>query len=438
MKSLWFRQAVPSILLFVSMNGQAEDLLEIYQEALQADPALAAAKADYEANLQAKPQARSAFLPQLNASAGYEYTDQSYQDAAAFFSDDDFSTKTYGIQLNQALFNKTRWTQIAQADTTIARSAAEFTVAQQDLIIRVAQSYFDVLNAQDTLDFAQAEKDAIYQQLQQTQQQFDVGLIAITDVQESQAQYDLAKAREIDAQNQLEISKEALHAIINRSTAGLSTLRESSPLPHPEPNDVKAWVDTSLDTNPELIAVSYSMQLAQQEINARKGGHYPTLGLAATYGVNDSDGGFSTGEVADTTVGVELNLPIYTGGLTKAQVSEARSLYKRAQMERERAKRNLVQQTRASFSNVAAGISRVKALKQALKSTQTAADAAQVGFEVGTRTSVDVLLALRETYRARRDYSEARYNYILSTLQLKQAAGSLNEDDLKAVNSWLQ
>ena len=426
------------ILLLASQAVNSENLLQVYQEALRADPALAAAEAAYQATLQTKPQARAGLLPQINASAGYNYTDQSYKDAAVFFRDDHFTTKNYGLRLDQTLFNKTIWVQLDQADSSIAKSAAELTAARQDLMIRVAQAYFDVLTAQDSLEFVTAEKNAIHQQLKQSQQQFEVGLIAITDVHESQAQYDLSIAQEIDAKNQLDISKEALHTIINRHTLGLSSLNDASPLPRPEPENIQQWVETSLETNPQLKAIGYAVKLAEQEIDKRKGGHYPTLGLAATYGVNDSDGGFSSGEVTDGTVGLELKLPIFTGGLTTAQVSEARSLYEKALKEQERVKRSTVQQVRASYLNVLAGISRVSALKQALKSTQTAADAAQVGFEVGTRTAVDVLLALRETYRAQRDYSKARYDYILSTLRLKQAAGSISENDLKIINSWLQ
>ncbi len=424
--------------LLASQPLWSEDLLQVYQAALEADPAFAAARAEHQAALQAKPQARAAFLPQINASAGYSYTDQDYEDAAAFFRDSNFTTKKYGLRLDQALFNKQRWAQLEQADSRIAQSTAELTAAQQDLIIRVAQAYFDVLSAEDNLAFVKAEKKAIQQQLEQAKQQFEVGLIAITDVHESQAQYDLSVAQEINAQNQLDISREALQAIIGRSANGLSSLGEDAPLPRPEPEDIRKWVETSLQTNPQLKAVGYAVKLAEQEIEKRKGGHYPTLGLAATYGVNDADGGFSAGEVTDGTIGVELSLPIFSGGLTRAQVAEARSLYEKALKEQERARRNTVQQTRASYLNVLAGISRVTALRQALKSTQTAADAAQAGFEVGTRTAVDVLLALRETYRARRDYAKARYDYILSMLRLKQAAGSLSEDDLKMVNNWLQ
>lgn len=438
MRTRGFNFALMLSLLLMYQSANSEDLLQIYQEALQADPALAAAEANHQATLQAKPQARAAFLPQLSASAGYDYTDQSYKDSAAFFNDDDFTTKQYGLRLDQTLFNKTRWAQLDQADSSIAQSAAELNGAKQDLITRVAQAYFDVLASEDNLEFTKAEKEAIHQQLKQSQQQFEVGLIAITDVHESQAQYDLSVAQEIDAKNQLDINQEALHTIIGRYANGMSSLNEASPLPRPEPENIQQWVETSLDTNPELKAIGYAVKLAEQEINKRKGGHYPTLGLAATYGVNDSDGGFSSGEVTDTTIGLALNVPIYTGGLTSAQVSEARSLHQKALKEEERTKRSTVQQTRASYLNVLAGISRVAALKQALKSTQTAADAAQVGFEVGTRTSVDVLLALRETYRARRDYSKARYDYILSTLRLKQATGSLNGNDLKIVNSWLK
>ena len=419
----------------------AEDLADVYRLATEADPQLAAAHAKLQATLQGRPQAKSALLPQINASAGVESHDQRYDDVpparSPFFNDTTFTRKRYGLRLDQSLYDRQSWLRLAQADSRIAQARAEFEAARQALIVRTAEAYFNVLAAQDNLEFAKAEKAAIAHQLEQTRERFEVGLLPVTDVRESEAKYDLATAQEIDAENRLDVARENLRVIIGRLPDSLAPLKDDFPLAVPEPQDIDAWVKTALENSLALRAARYAVETARQEVKRRRAGRLPTLALSAEHGVQDDSGGFSEGKATDTVVGLALQVPLYTGGRISAQVAEARSLLTQAERQLDRQKRETIRQTRASYLNVLAGISRVKALRQALASTRTAHEAVEAGYEVGTRTAVDVLLALRDTYRARRDYSRARYDYILSTFRLKQAAGTLTVSDLKKINDWL-
>ncbi|MCK5922084.1 MAG: TolC family outer membrane protein, partial [Methylococcales bacterium] len=358
-------------------------------------------------------------LPQINAQAAYDLIDTECRDTGAACKDGSYKSTSYGLNLDQVIYNKDSWLRFAQADSQIAQAEAQIMAARQELMVRTAEAYFDALSAKDSLEFAEAEKEAIARQLEQSRERFEVGLIAITDVKESEAQHDLAIAEEIDAQNQLNISGENLQAIIGRLPKSLQPLSESFELVTPEPANIQKWQDSALENSLSLRAAQFALESAEKEVDRRRAGHHPTLGLKAQYGNVDNDGGFQLGETTNSSVGLEFKLPLYSGGLTSAQVGEATQLHQQALKNFELQRRESVRQTRASYLNVIAGISRVKALNQALSSTETAAEAAQAGFEVGTRTAVDVLLALRETYRAKRDYSRARYDYILSTFRLK-------------------
>jgi len=435
-----YRALVFGILLFSGLIINplaAESLQDIYELALTADPTLGAAEAEYQAALQTRPQARAALLPQINAQAGYDLVNSKFKNSADIFKNDDYASKGYGISLNQALYNKDAWIRLSQADGQIAQAEAKIQAARQELMVRTAEAYFDELSAQDNLEFAEAEKEAISRQLEQSLERFEVGLIAITDVKESEAQFDLAVAEEIDANNQLDIAKEKLQTIIGRLPENLQPLSDDFKLVTPDPADIQKWEETALENSLSLRTAQYALETAKQEVDRRRAGHHPTLGLQAEYGNKENDGGFNKGTSENTTVGLQFQLPLYSGGLTSAQVGEATQLHEQARNSYEMQRRESVRQTRESYLNVIAGISRVKALNQALKSTNTAAEAAQAGFEVGTRTAVEVLLALRETFRAKRDYSRARYDYILSTFRLKQAAGTLTTQDIVNINQWL-
>ncbi|MCG5515127.1 MULTISPECIES: TolC family outer membrane protein [unclassified Ectothiorhodospira] len=436
--------------LFVSLTTAAAplyatDLLEVYRTAQERDAELRTAEAEFRAALEARPQARSALLPQIEGTLGYAYTDSDQKGRPSF----DYQTRTFELSLNQTLYDHTNYVALRQADLGVAQATAVRDAARQELILRVAEAYFGVLSAKDNLSFAEAEKEAIGRQLEQADQRFEVGLIAITDVKEAQAQFDLAVAEEIAAQNRLDQAQEDLAVITGQFYENLPELSDRMPLVLPDPADRNQWVETAREANLNLVAQRLSTEVAAQDIKRQRSGHYPTLGLSASYNdqaFNDLPdfGGQTSGTTSqqfldrqDTQVGVQLRVPIYTGGRVSSLTREARENFDAAREQQELAERQTVQQTRSAFLSVNAGISRVRALEQALESTRASFEAAEAGFEVGTRTAVDVLLELRQVFRAERDFAEARYDYLLNTLRLKQAAGTLSQEDLISVNTWL-
>jgi outer membrane protein len=287
----------------------------------------------------------------------------------------------------------------------------------------------------DNLRFAQAEREAIEQQLRQTRQRFEVGLTAITDVHEAQARYDLAVSEEIQAKNLLDTALEQLRELTGRTFEEFAKL-DGVPLAVPEPTDIDAWVNTALKQNLELLAADAQVEVARQESRRQRFQRYPTLDLEATYG--HSENPVFRQDTEDKIISLQLNFPFYQGGLISSRTREAEQLYNQALALLEQQRRATTRQTRDAYLNVTSGIAQVRATRQALESTRTALEATQAGFEVGTRTAVDVLNSQREVYRAERDFARARYDYLLSTLQLKQAAGMLSEEDLQKVNALLQ
>ena len=413
----------------------AENLLDVYKLARQNDPTYLAAAAEYNAAKEASPIARAPVLPQINLSGRHTEIDQS-QTTLTINNDTPYHENSYTLTLTQTLYNKQQFEQISQADAKVAQAAAKFNNAKLDLILRTAQAYFNVLAAQDNLVFAKAEKEAIEQQLQQTKQRFEVGLTAITDVHEAQARYDQSVASEIGAQNQFAITQEILREITHQPPGTLSTLNADSPLLTPDPADVDQWVKTALDRNLLLLASQKAMEVAQSAIDVARAGHYPTLDLQANYTNYDASGGFNT-HLDGTTVALVLNVPLYAGGGVSAATSEAAALQQQSMDLYEQQRRATERGTRNSYLTVIADISTVKALKQALRSSQTALEATQAGFEVGTRTAVDVLNSQQLKFLAESNYSKSRYDYILETLRLKQVAGTLTEEDVANINSWL-
>ncbi|TVP89849.1 MAG: type I secretion protein TolC [Thioalkalivibrio sp.] len=424
-----------------AVPAQSEDLLQVFERAQQQDAELRAAEAEYRAILEARPLARSAILPQLSGDA----------ELGAFYSDPDGrpsvdgSRREIGLSLNQSVFDRRNTIGLRQADLRIDQAAADLDAARQDLILRVAEAYFGVLVAQETLEFRRAEREAISRQLDQTQRRFEVGLIAITDVKEAQAQFDIAAAEEIAAENALNLSQEQLAVITNRYYDRLAALGEVLDMVSPDPDDPQDWVDAALQANQELRARRLATETAREQIGRQRAEGLPTLGLAASV----SDTGFSgTGggggdrdrfvDSTDANIGLRLDIPLYTGGRVSALTREAREEFEAAQEALVLTERRTVENTRSSYLSVVANASRARALAQALESTQAAFESAQAGFEVGTRTQVDVLLALREVFRAERDYSEARYGYLLDTLRLQRAIGSLTVSDLQHINQFLE
>ena len=431
---------VISILAF-SYAGyvQANSLVDIYSMAKQFDADIQIAESRYNAEALARPIARANILPQVSISGSTSDVRQESEGQTFGVAGDrvNFNDHRYTLSINQALYHHDFYVQLRQAKNTVARAKVDLDAAHQELMIRTSDAYFNVLSAQDTLTYRNSEKEAIERQLEQAKKRFEVGLIAITDVKEAQASYDLAVASEIEAQNALEISKDALEVIIAQRIENIDSLSDRMELISPEPNDVEEWVFKALDQNLALLSSEYSTKIAVQEIQLQQSRHLPTLDIIASHSDTDTGGLSGSFESEDTRIGLELNIPLVEGGRTYYRTKEARHNAELAQSEHEKVRRETVQSTRDAYLNVIAGISRVKALARALESTEAAAQAAEAGFQVGTRTSVDVLLALQETFEAKRDYSRARYDYLLNTLRLKQATGTLSIDDLLQIDGWL-
>jgi outer membrane protein len=440
-------------------TGQAVSLLEVYQQALQSDPAIHEAEARRLAALEAKPQARGVLLPQISAGGTWSKTDFSGSQFNVALNRDlgitqDSETTTYGLTLQQTIF---RWDQIVglkRANKTVARAEAIREAAQQDLIIRVAQRYFDVLAAEDRLRSIHADRQAIARQLEQAKQRFEVGLIAITDVQESQAAYDQSIAAEIAAKRALATAREFLREITGEYVSQLSAPQEDFPLRSPDPNSERQWVDLSLSQNLNLVASRLDEQLARDEISFRRTGHYPTLDLEVSTGnqVTTGDGetvgldpidptlpAFSTidDDFDQDQIRLQLNVPLFAGGTTSSRVREAVYLHRASREQLQRVTRETERLSRDAYLGVISEMSRVQALEQAVASSRTALEATQAGFEVGTRTIVDVLNSQFALFAALTNYEQSRYDYIMNVLRLKQAAGSLQVQDLEEIDAWL-
>jgi len=453
------RLLLPLAVLFAALPAGAESLLEVYQRALQSDPLIREAEANRRATEEAVPQARGLLLPQLSASASESRG--TAEGASAFqqvtptgetitvtsdFQDESIETTQWQIELRQTVFRWDQFVGLKQAGKQVARAEADFEAAQQDLIVRVATRYFDVLAAEDALEAAQASKRAIDRQLEQAQQRFEVGLIAITDVQEAQAAYDQAIAEEIAAKRQLASSREFLREITGEYLKDLETPGQQLALETPDPAEEDDWVDTAFEQNLALIAARLNAEIASQEIDSRRSGHYPTLDLVATRSDFDREfersnegGPFNdvfNNQTSDS-IALEFRIPLFSGGRTSAQVREAVHLHRAAREQLQRVARETERQARDAYLGVLAEISRVKALRQAVSSAKTALEATEAGFEVGTRTTVDVLDAQQQVFSARTNYRRARYDYLLNVLSLKQAAGILRIQDLEDIDSIL-
>ncbi len=410
--------------------AQAETLLQAYREAEANNPQFRIADTERLAVLEQRTQVQSRLLPsvELSGNVNKQFADGNSSDAF---------TSGYTVDLAYPIFKRDNQIEFERAEKRIEKSEVNYLDAQQNLMILVALRYFDVLAAQDNLGFSRANKNAIKKHLDQSQQRFDVGLIAITDVQESQARYDLATAEEISAQKNLSIAREAAREVTNLSLEKISPLSQELPLKEPNPADVDTWVTAALENNPALRAAHYDVEIAMQAIDISRAGHLPVVNIVGRHAYNDSDaGGFGGGYSHVNSVGVQVRVPLYVGGAIKAQTREAGLRHQQALDTVEANRRAVERDTRDAYLSVIAAISRVKALAQAVKSSQTAYDATQTGFDVGTRTAVEVLDSQRDLLAAQRDYARARYDYVLSTLQLKRASGQLTIADLEALEQW--
>jgi outer membrane protein len=424
-------------ILFSLLSGSlyAQNLIDIYQLAEQNDASLKMAQANYLTAKASLPLVTSTQKPQVNLSVQQSLRESGNSSIGSNTNRD----LGYTLSLTQTIYNAKTSAQIESVDASVRQAAANLKVAEQDLVIRVATRYFAILSAQDSVKFARAEQNAIARQLEQAQKRFEVGLIAITDVHEAQALYDRSLAQSLLAENQLDNTFQALQVITaETSSSTLAQLGDQLSLIIPQPADIQAWVDTSLQYNQNLVAALAASRAAKFELDSQSRGNYPTVDFNASY--NDSridDDRLGDSNQDDISLMLQLNIPLFTGGRIDATRQQAASKYLFAQNTALLQNRLTSQQTRIAYLGVVSGIGQVKAFKQALNSSTTALKATEAGFEVGTRTSVDVLVSLRETFRAQRDYSSARYDYLINTLKLKQAAGLLSPKDLTAINRWL-
>ena len=407
----------------------AQDLLATYRQAAQSDPELRSAQSGLEAARQANPQARAALLPQVSFSANVAANHSA--------SHGGYDSSGYTLSLRQSLYNRKNRASLRSADADIAQSESDYTASVQDLIVRVSEAYFDILGANDNVEFVQAEKKAIARQLEQARKRFEVGLIAITDVHEAQAQYDLATASEITARNKVDSAKEALRQITGQTPESLAILKDSIQLDRPEPDRLEVWTQKALDNNPSLLALEYARNAAWANIEVQNSGFYPSIDLVGSHTHAWTDGGAVPGSSDDTKLALQLSLPIFEGHARNSRVAQAEHQYAAAEYDYDRQRRAIVRNVTDAFRNVGAQITRIRALEQALVSSRSALKATQAGFDVGTRTIVDVLDAQRNVYSAERDLKRARYDYLLSQLALLQAAGYVGEEHLTVINAWL-
>ncbi len=428
------------LLLAVSGVTRADDLVSVFGLALDSDPQYQAAIASHDAALEVVPQSLALLLPDINLRADVSRNRFHNRKPEPDEKENTYSTnKDYSALLRQSVYARDRFIALEQADSRVAQADAELESAYQDLIIRVARRYFIVLGAMDNLEFVQADKAAIARTLDQAKQRFEVGLAAITDVYEAQARYDTAVSEEINAEKLLDDAREALRELTGESPGEVEILREEIPLAEPQPAAKEQWVETATGQNPLLLAARAATEAARQEVEIKRSGHYPTVDVTAGYSRrNVSFGGLVPLNRNDSAIGLEVVLPVYQGGLVSSQTRESRFLLDQTQQDGVRIFREVERQARDSYRGVLSEISRVKALKQAVISSDKALEASEAGFEVGTRTIVDVLDSQRELLRVRRDHARSRYDYLLNTLSLKQAAGILEEPDLVQINGLLE
>jgi outer membrane protein len=429
---------------------------------LQNDPALREAEANYLATAEARPQARSGLLPSLQLSSTNARSDsenpnppldfQTGQPSQVISSTESTrDQRNLSLSLNQSIFDWSRYVSLRQADKVVARAETDFAAAQQDLLLRVADTYFNVLAAEDTLASAVAARESIARQLEQAERRFEVGLIAITDVQETQAGFDTAVADEIAAQRALATAQEFLREIIGEYVTDLAGPTDELPLLNPDPANPEQWVNTAMQQNLALISSRIGRDIAEDDIKITRAARFPTLDFSTSLNDQTSDltqtNNFfnlpSSGNSA-TTVSEGYNwsfnfsVPLYTGGLNRSRIQQNVYRHRVAMEALERIARQTERETRDAYLGVISEISRVQALRQAVQSSQTALRATEAGFEVGTRTSVDVLTSQNNLRRAETTYARSRYDYILNVLRLKQAAGGLSAEDLREVDGWLQ
>ena len=432
-------------LALASAPALAADLLQVYRDAVAYDAQFASAKAAWEAGQEKLPQGRAGLLPVISATASTTWNDVDYNRRMLNTPpiDAQYNTNGYTLTLTQPIFRWQNIEQYGQSKLQVVAADAQFAQARQDLVLRVAQAYFDVLLAQDSLGLAQAQKKAIGEQLEAAKRNFEVGTATITDTHEAQARFDLVTAQELAAQNDLEIKRQALRQVIGKVPESLAVLRAQVQLQRPQPDDMGKWVEAAESGSPLVAAQQAALEIADKEINKQRAGHLPTLDLVATRGRSSATGGLAAGvslpgsDTHSNTIGLQLTLPIFAGGAVMSKDREAVALREKARADLDNTRRAAALGARQAYLGVTSGMAQVRAYEQALVSSQSALDSNKLGYEVGVRINIDVLNAQQQLFATRRDLAKARYDTLVAQLRLKAAAGSLGEDDVQAINALL-
>src|SRR5215469_13246482 len=452
------------VLLVLPLAAPAKDLIGVFQDALQNDPVIRQADANRLAARESKPQALAALLPQINGTAGWTRDHNSGIQTQIFSVPNpaipgtqqlitaqlpdtiDGTTYQWGLNLRQNVFSWSNWMALKAASHEVAQAEANYAAAEQQLILRTSQAYFAVLTAYDTLQADQTALEAISRQLDQANKRFEVGLIAITDVEDAKAARDSAASTVIAAKRTLATNEDQLQEITGQQYDALAKPGPDMPLNNPEPAEQDRWVNISLEQNLTLISSRLQADIARENVRVAQGGHMPTLDLVAgrSWDYTSSDQIFDgqrfsnvDSKVNDRQIGLQFTLPIYSGGFTQSKVRQAQYQWIAAKEGVVQSSRATERQARDAYLGVISGIARVQALRQAVEPNETSLKATEAGYEVGTRTSVDVLNARKLLVQAQTDYATARYDYIVSVLQLRLAAGNLDRTQLTELNNWL-
>jgi len=431
---------LPALALIVALPAvpaaAEDDLMTILQRAQRNDPVLAQAQANFRADREALPQARAGLLPDLRATATFDRVTQE-QETQFDATRNSFDDKSYGLQVTQPLFRLERFRIRDRAASEVGQSRAELNAAEQDLLVRTTERYFAVLDQRQEVEATRANRAAIERQLEQARERFEVGVIARTDVEEAKARFDLATADLLEAENELENAEEELRELTGTVNESLAVVREEAELQRPQPTSEARWRQRAEQRNWQLIAARRGAQAAMENIGVERAGHYPTIDIVGQINNVDTGGTFG-GETDSYSIGVQLEMPLFQGGGTVSRVRQAQSSYTESRERLEEVRRSVIRGASDAFRAVETALQRVQALDQARISTSAALEATEAGFEVGTRTVVDVLNAQRDFFDAQRDFEQARHSYLVNIVRLQEAAGILQVSDLARINQLLR
>ncbi len=453
MNTRFLVRTILAVASLASFNAAAADLKDVYERALTNDPLIREADANRLATRESKPQAIAALLPQVNAD-GTWYDTVDSNSTGTFVAPGvpltpdvrnfDGDQESWNLSLRQSIFSWESWATLKRSNSERAQAEADYLVAQQSLVVRTAEAYFNVLAARDTLEAAQAAHDAIGRQLEQSEKRFEVGLIAVTDVQDAKAAFDSATAALIQAKRNLATSGERLRELTGDTWDTLERPDNAMPLKGPDPENPDDWVKLAMEQNASLISSRLAADITRANVNVERGGHSPSVDFVVNRGFNETTGtlgGTTAGDTADrgydTVYGLQVRVPIFSGGLTSSRVRQAEYRNIAARERLERTARETERSTRDAYLGVNSEMARVQSLDQAVESAQTALQATEAGYEVGTRTSIDVLQARQRLFQSQTEFARSRYDYLLNVLRLQQAAGTLDRQGLDDINALL-